>query len=98
MEEFTSTEPFDSTIFGGTGNLALRKLLHALKPITKDEIKDHSVREQYINGAIEGRVVPSYLEGLDSKSSVSRVVNVERQARSALILLIKFTHINTQFN
>ena len=84
MEELTSTEPFDLIIFGGTGDLALRKLLPALKPITKDEIKDHSVKEQYINGAVADRVVPSYLEGLDSKSSASRVVNVERQARSAI--------------
>lgn len=45
------------------------KVLTALKPITKDEIKDHSVRGQYINGAVAGRVVPSYLEDLDSKSA-----------------------------
>ena len=30
MEELTSTEPFDLIIFGGTGDLALRKLLPAL--------------------------------------------------------------------
>ena len=98
IEEFILTEPFDLIIFGGAGDLALLKLLPALKPITKDEIKDHSVRGQCINGAIAGRVVPSYLEDLDSKSSVSKGVNVKRQARSAIILLIKFTHINTQFN
>ena len=30
MEELTSTEPFDLIIFGGTGDLAIRKLLPAL--------------------------------------------------------------------
>lgn len=45
------------------------KVLTALKPITKNEIKDHTVRGQYINGAVAGRVVPSYLEDLDSKST-----------------------------
>lgn len=45
------------------------KVLTALKPITKDEIKDHSVSGQYINGAVAGRVVPSYLEDLGSKST-----------------------------
>ena len=45
------------------------KVLTALKPITKDEIRTHTVRGQYINGAVAGRVVPSYLEDLDSKST-----------------------------
>ena len=41
------------------------KVLTALKPITKDELKDNTVRGQYINGAVSGQVVPSYLEDLD---------------------------------
>lgn len=45
------------------------KVLTALKPITKDEIKAHTVRGQYIHGAVAGRLVPSYLEDLDGEST-----------------------------
>ena len=41
------------------------KVLRALKPITRDVIKDSTVTGQYLSGTVAGQVVPSYLEDLD---------------------------------
>ena len=41
------------------------KVLKALRPITKDQIKDYTVRGQYRGGAVNDELVPSYIDELD---------------------------------
>ncbi len=40
------------------------KVLRALRPITAYEVATHSIRGQYVAGAIDGKPVPSYAEDL----------------------------------
>jgi glucose-6-phosphate 1-dehydrogenase len=44
-------------------------VLRALKPITADQVKLHTVRGQYTAGAINGNTVRGYREELDGKES-----------------------------
>ncbi|WP_096087735.1 glucose-6-phosphate dehydrogenase [Agaribacterium haliotis] len=46
------------------------KVLKSLKPITKDEVFDHTVRGQYIRGDVGGETVPGYLEEESDKYEV----------------------------
>ena len=45
------------------------KVLRAIKPMTAEDIKSHTVRGQYTAGAIDGSAVPGYLEELESGES-----------------------------
>jgi len=45
------------------------KVLQALRPITGDDVKKHTVRGQYVAGNVEGELVPGYLEELGSATS-----------------------------
>ena len=45
------------------------KVLEALKPITKDNIRSHTVRGQYVTGEANGELVPGYLEELGNPKS-----------------------------
>ncbi len=45
------------------------KVLRALRPITAEQVKTHTVRGQYAAGAIDGVTVPGYLEELESGQS-----------------------------
>ncbi len=45
------------------------KVLRALRPITVQDVKEHSVRGQYRNGTIDGEAVGSYIDDIDSKAS-----------------------------
>ncbi len=47
------------------------KVLRALRPITADQVKSHTVRGQYTAGAISGTAVPGYLEELESGESAT---------------------------
>jgi glucose-6-phosphate 1-dehydrogenase len=47
------------------------KVLHALKPIAREDIKRYTVRGQYQAGAINGKTVPGYLDELGSRDSVT---------------------------
>jgi glucose-6-phosphate 1-dehydrogenase len=44
------------------------KVLRALKPLTGAEVAQHSVRGQYRAGAVDGELVPSYLEEADAEA------------------------------
>ena len=45
------------------------KVLQALRPITEQQVKREVVRGQYVAGNVEGKLVPGYLEELDSATS-----------------------------
>jgi glucose-6-phosphate 1-dehydrogenase len=47
------------------------KVLRALRPISGDQIRSHTVRAQYKAGAINGETVPGYLDELDGKESTT---------------------------
>ncbi len=47
------------------------KVLHALHPITQDNVRDVTVRGQYKAGAIDGETVSGYLDELDGKKSTT---------------------------
>jgi glucose-6-phosphate 1-dehydrogenase len=47
------------------------KVLHALRPIAKEDVKRYTVRGQYQAGAINGETVPGYLDELGNKDSVT---------------------------
>ncbi|MCJ7815849.1 MAG: glucose-6-phosphate dehydrogenase (NADP(+)), partial [Xanthomonadales bacterium] len=47
------------------------KVLHALRPIAKEDVKRYTVRGQYQAGAINGEMVPGYLDELGNKDSVT---------------------------
>ncbi len=47
------------------------KVLHALKPIAREDIKRYTVRGQYQAGAINGEAVPGYLDELGHDGSVT---------------------------
>ena len=47
------------------------KVLRALRPINGEDVKRNTVRGQYRSGAINGEVVPGYLEELRSDRSVT---------------------------
>jgi glucose-6-phosphate 1-dehydrogenase len=47
------------------------KVLHALRPIAREDIQRYTVRGQYQAGTIEGEAVPGYLDELGSKDSVT---------------------------
>jgi glucose-6-phosphate 1-dehydrogenase len=86
------------------------KVLRALKPISVDEVKTHTVRGQYQAGAINGETVPGYLEELgntDSKTETFvalklqidnwRWSNVPFYLRSGKRLKMKYSEIVIQF-
>ncbi|MCB1644966.1 MAG: glucose-6-phosphate dehydrogenase [Pseudomonadales bacterium] len=50
------------------------KVLRALKPIVGEKVVTHTVRAQYLGGAVKGRVVPSYAEELGSESQAETFV------------------------
>jgi len=47
------------------------KVLRALKPIGAGEVRQHTVRAQYLGGAIDGQSVPGYLEELGGGPSAT---------------------------
>jgi glucose-6-phosphate 1-dehydrogenase len=47
------------------------KVLHALRPIGKDDIQRYSARGQYRAGTIDGEAVPGYLDELGNTTSVT---------------------------
>jgi glucose-6-phosphate 1-dehydrogenase len=47
------------------------KVLRALKPITAENVKTHTVRGQYTAGAIKGEAVPGYAEELGEGQNVN---------------------------
>ena len=47
------------------------KVLRSLKPLTPQEVKKDTVRGQYTSGAIDGEIVPGYLEEEDAGSKKS---------------------------
>jgi glucose-6-phosphate 1-dehydrogenase len=47
------------------------KVLRALRPISDDQIRSHTVRAQYKAGAIGGETVPGYLDELENKESTT---------------------------
>jgi glucose-6-phosphate 1-dehydrogenase len=47
------------------------KVLHALKPIAREDIKRYTVRGQYHAGAINGETVPGYLDELGHTDSLT---------------------------
>ena len=58
---------------GSTNADALRlekiKVLRALTPITADNVKENTVRGQYVKGKVDGDVVPDYLTDVDVEES-----------------------------
>jgi glucose-6-phosphate 1-dehydrogenase len=47
------------------------KVLHALRPITKEDIQRYTVRGQYQAGTIDGETVPGYLDELGHEDSLT---------------------------
>jgi len=86
------------------------KVLRALKPISVDEVKTHTVRGQYQAGAINGEAVPGYLEELGNDDSLTetfvalklqidnwRWSNVPFYLRTGKRLKMKYSEIVIQF-
>lgn len=86
------------------------KVLRALKPISVDEVKKHTVRGQYQAGAINGETVPGYLQELDNNESKTetfvalklqidnwRWSNVPFYLRTGKRLKMKYSEIVIQF-
>lgn len=86
------------------------KVLRALKPISVDEVKTHTVRGQYQAGAINGEAVPGYLEELGNNDSLTetfvalklqidnwRWSNVPFYLRTGKRLKMKYSEIVIQF-
>ena len=87
------------------------KVLRALKPITQNEIKTHTVRGQYSAGAINGDAVPGYTDELgDDKTAAETFValkleienwrwsNVPFYLRTGKRLKAKHSEIVVQFH
>ncbi len=56
------------------------KVLRALKPIGRDEVRSHTVRGQYQAGAINGETVPGFLEELGgARSSTETFVAIKAE-------------------
>ena len=86
------------------------KVLRALKPISLDEVKTHTVRGQYQAGAVNGEVVPGYLDELGNEDSLTetfvalklqidnwRWSNVPFYLRTGKRLKMKYSEIVIQF-
>lgn len=53
------------------------KVLEALSPITTGEVREDTVRAQYVSGAVQGEAVPGYLEELGHDSSTETFVAIK---------------------
>ena len=86
------------------------KVLRALKPIAREDLRTHTVRGQYSAGAIGGETVPGYLDELESGESTTetfvalkleignwRWANVPFYVRSGKRLKSKHSEIVVQF-
>lgn len=86
------------------------KVLRALKPISVDQVKTHTVRGQYQAGAINGKAVPGYLDELANDDSLTetfvalklqidnwRWSNVPFYLRTGKRLKMKYSEIMIQF-
>ena len=86
------------------------KVLQALKPISVEKVRTHTVRGQYQDGAIKGETVSGYLEELGNEESVTetfvalkleidnwRWSNVPFYLRSGKRLKTKYSEIVIQF-
>lgn len=47
------------------------KVLEALRPMSPEDVKEHTVRGQYVAGSYDGKLVPGYLEELNSANSTT---------------------------
>jgi glucose-6-phosphate 1-dehydrogenase len=86
------------------------KVLHAIKPIAKEDVGRYTVRGQYQAGAIDGEAVPGYLEELGQEESLTetfvalklqinnwRWSGVPFYLRSGKRLKMKYSEIVIQF-
>lgn len=86
------------------------KVLRALKPISVEQVKTHTVRGQYQAGAINGKAVPGYLDELANDDSLTetfvalkvqidnwRWSNVPFYLRTGKRLKMKYSEIMIQF-
>ena len=86
------------------------KVLQALRPLTADNVRSHTVRGHYVAGAIDGETVPGYLDELEGASSATetfvalkleidnwRWSNVPFYLRSGKRLKAKHSEIVVQF-
>jgi len=53
------------------------KVLEALSPITTGEVREDTVRAQYVSGAVQGEAVPGYLDELGHDSSTETFVAIK---------------------
>ena len=58
-------------MFSGGDDVRTEKLkvIRALRPITEDDVRESTVRGQYVAGEINGKAVPGYLEDAETDSS-----------------------------